>query len=103
LPNKKETNFRVNKVRPFLKTLRHTKFFPIQQLTIIGDPDFLLCVRGLFISLELKKDKKEKLRKLQEVKQDEVVDAGGISIKADPDNWEEVKQFLKTLDGGRHG
>jgi len=99
MSQKPETVFRVGKVTPFLKTLSFTKFFPIQQLSIKDDPDFLLCTRGKFIALELKIDG-EKPRPLQQYKLDEVLKAKGITIVAKPSNWEEVKILLKQLDGG---
>lgn len=99
MSQKPETRFRVGKVKPFLKTLKHTYAFPIQQLAIIGDPDFLLCVRGLFVALELKDDDK-KPRALQRRKGDEVERCQGIYFVATPSNWKEVKEQLTNLDGG---
>ena len=96
---KEETKFRENKVTPFLKTLRNTAFFPIQQLAIRGDADFHLCVHGTFVALELK-SRGEVARPLQEHKHDRVRRAGGVALVASPDNWEEVKQQLINLDGG---
>src|ERR1700745_786723 len=96
---KPETKFRVNQGRPFLKTLRHTCIFPIQQLAIVGDPDFILCCRGLFVGLELK-DKGEKPTKLQAHKGSEVHRCDGIYLVASPDNWPEVRLKLQSLDGG---
>jgi len=96
---KPETRFRVNQVIPFLKELKNTSYFPIQQLSILGDADFILCCNGGFVWLELK-DIKESLRPLQEYKASWVVRTGGVAIKADPDNWEEVKLFLQQLNKG---
>lgn len=99
---KPETKFRITKVLPFLKTLKHAKFFAIQQLAIAGDPDYIICVRGRFIALELKKDEQEVPRPLQTYKLNMVRLAGGISIVAYPENWNEVKETLTLLDKGEN-
>lgn len=97
---KPETRFRIGKVIPFLKTLRHTTFFAIQQLTIVGDPDFMVCIRGRFVALELKKSEKDTPRKIQLYKLREVERTGGLAITAYPENWEQVKSLLRNLDQG---
>lgn len=96
---KPETKFRVGKVIPFLKKLRHTAYFPIQQLTIVGDADFLLCCHGRFVALELKADG-EKPRPIQQAKLDWVTKTHGVSIVANPKTWEEAKSLLLYLDRG---
>lgn len=96
---KPETKFRQNKVIPFLKKLKRTKRFPIQQLSISGTPDFLLCSHGRFVALELK-DTGQVPTRLQQSELDAVTRAGGIAIVATPENWSEVKQQLLELDKG---
>lgn len=96
---KNETKFRQNKVIPFLKTLKHTAYFPIQQLAFSGDPDFLLCVHGRFIALELK-DTGQVPRPLQQFKLDQVTRTGGLSLVADPENWQIIKERLSRIDKG---
>lgn len=93
---KPETRFRQNKVLPFLRKLKNTKRFPIQQSAISGTPDFLLCIYGRFVALELK-DSGEKPTKLQEFELEGVRNAGGVSLVADPDNWDAIKRFLTTM------
>lgn len=96
---KPETKFRTNQVRPFLKRLKNTFFMGIQQVAICGDPDFVLCVRGHFVALELKAAG-EKPRPLQEHKLNQIEKAGGIRIVASPENWDDVKQHLLEMSGG---
>ena len=96
---KPETKLRKRLVLPFLRSLKNTWFEPIQQLAIQGTPDFLLCVRGLFVALELKSEK-GRLSPLQRRKLQMVEKAQGIAIVANPGNWKEVKQRLTNLDGG---
>lgn len=101
IPLKPETKFRQNKVIPFLKTLKKTERFPMQQLAIVGDPDFLLCMHGTFVALELK-DEGEVPRPLQQHKLDRVAATHGVSIVADPGNWGHVKNVLLQLDRGEY-
>jgi hypothetical protein len=101
---KPETKFRQNKVIPFLRTLKNTAYFAIQQVAKRGDPDFLLCVNGLFVGLELKKDEKTEPDPLQKSKHRYIQEkGGGYVLVACPENWEECKLFLKNLnDGGKN-
>jgi hypothetical protein len=96
---KEERSFRVGTVLPFLNLLPNTSIFPIQQVAIRGDPDYILCIRGLFVGLELKK-RGGKLSKLQAYKLNKIKETGGRSFVADPDNWPEVSRELLALAGG---
>jgi hypothetical protein len=94
-----ERQFRTGKVIPFLKTLEHTSYFPIQQASIKGDADFILCAGGRFIWLELKKSG-GKPTPLQVFKADWVRRTRGVTLLADPDNWEQVATTLLYYDRG---
>lgn len=94
---KAETKFRNNVVKPFLKTLKNSFWYAIQQRGISGTPDFLGCANGKFIALELKTDE-GKLSPLQERNLKRTKDAGGSSIVACPRTWEIVKTLLKMYD-----
>ena len=99
---KPETVFR-KRVTTFLKTLKHTVSFPIQQMGIRGTADFHLCSNGLFVSLELKESiyaQESSSRALQEYSESEVKRCGGIAIVAAPENWKSVKAQLRKLDEG---
>lgn len=91
-----ERSFRLNQVQPFLKKLRNTVIFPIQQVSILGDPDYILCVNGYFVSLELKA-KKGEVSALQQAKLDAVDSVGGFAFVARPENWPQIKKQLETL------
>lgn len=96
---KQETSFRSGKVRPFLATLTRTIAFPIQQKTIRGDADYILCAQGFFVWLELKTDE-GKQDSLQVYKASCVKQTGGIVLVARPGNWHLIKNFLNLLDRG---
>lgn len=95
-----ERQFR-KRVSLFLPTLKNTAYFPIQQEAIIGDPDFMLCINGKFVALELKTDKGT-FGPGQEYKLAKIERCGGISIVARPQNWQDVKKLLQQLSGGVH-
>jgi hypothetical protein len=94
---KPETVFRINSVVPFLKTLKNTFYQPIQQLAFVGSPDFVLCVRGRFVALELKATGGSP-RPLQDYILEKVKSAGGVRLVASPDNWQDVKDTLTEMD-----
>lgn len=97
MARKPETIFR-NRIKPQLESLPRTAVFPIDQSSICGDPDLLLCVRGLFVAIELKVD--DTPSKLQIYKLNKVLGAYGISIVATPETWEEIYLFLQKLAKG---
>ena len=99
MAQKPETRFRNASVNPFIKRLKNTWAATIQQQSICGTPDKLLCVRGRFVGLELKA-RGGRLTKLQEYNLNLIEKAGGVAIVADPDNWESVKVQLLKLDQG---
>lgn len=86
-------------VRPFLKSLKNTVAFPIQQVAIVGTPDYLLSVRGKFVALELKSEG-GKVSALQAYNLAQVERTGGIVLVATPKNWIEIKTKLNNLDRG---
>lgn len=95
---KPETAFRINKVDKFLKKLPGTWSVSVQQQSIRGTPDKLLCIRGKFVALELK-SAGGKLTKLQEYTLLKIEDSGGIAILVSPTNWAAVKEQLLQLAG----
>lgn len=99
MAQKPETTFRQGKVLPFLRSLKNTGIFPIQQIAIRGVPDFLLCCSGIFVGLELKAPG-GKVSALQKFNLDKIEECGGVAIVAHPDNWPEVQRMLLRLDQG---
>lgn len=94
-----ERQFRTRKVLPFLKSLRNSAWFPIQQLAIVGDADYILCCSGHFVWLELKKEVGLQTV-MQKFKADWVARTGGFSFIARPSTWESVRKKIKLLDEG---
>lgn len=107
MATKPETNFR-KKVRADLDQLiREGKplwFEAIQQKAIKGSPDFILCVKGQFVALELKSENGI-LSEIQEAKLKLVVERGeGIALIADPSNWQDTLSLIEflTMEDGDH-
>lgn len=102
MAKKPETVFRESKVRPFLVTLRSgMSHFPIQQVAIVGDADFICCAQGKFVWLELKSMDGEP-SKLQTFKAQWVRETGGITLRVDPANWHNAKRILTALARGEN-
>ena len=99
MASKPETNFR-KRVRADLEKLcnvdRPVFFEAIQQKAIKGSPDFVLCVNGYFVALELKAVK-GKVSRLQEEKLKAIAEANGIVLVADPKNWPDVLKCIQHL------
>lgn len=97
---KPETSWRNNIVDPFLKSLDNCYVMSIQQVSLLGDADKVLCLHGLFVAIELKYGK-NKESKIQQWKRGQINEkAGGIAIVASPANWTKVKYFLTELSKG---
>lgn len=96
---KAETVFR-KKVRKDLEKLPLTTIFTIQQRTLCGDPDFILCVRGEFVALELKKSAQDKPRKLQLYRAHLIEQSLGKAFTVHPENWKQVLSILTLITKG---
>lgn len=96
-----ETSFR-RRVREWLKEQTYAsegkvKFYPIQQKSFVGDPDFIVCWHGIFVSLELKKNKNARRGKLQIHHLTTTLKAGGEAFFVYPENFETVKTLLLNI------
>jgi hypothetical protein len=105
MATKAETNFRkkVRKDLDNLCVLTNGKLWyePIQQKSIKGSPDYVLCASGNFIGLELKTEDGI-ISPIQDAKMKCILEANGLALVADPSNWESVLQtiafFLEVED-----
>jgi hypothetical protein len=97
---KKQETVLKEKVLADLKKLPNTYAVKIQQETIHGTPDILICCRGLFVALELKKGQKDKADHRQLYELNIIEKAGGIGFVADPLNWPDILAKLTALSHG---
>ncbi len=66
-----------------------------------GVPDYLICINGIFIALELKRSVKEKTKgTLQELNILKIRRAGGLAFFTYPENWDKTKEMLIALSKG---
>ena len=96
MAEKPETIFK-RKIRPHLERLPHSWWEKIQQVGIRGTPDFLGCVNGWFVGIELKAGPSARLAHLQEYKLKQIRKAGGFGLVAYPENWQSILEFLQTI------
>ena len=94
MSKKPETLFK-ERIRPKLESLPNTWVEKIQQKCIRGTPDFLCCISGVFVALELKVD--APIEPLQKHKLEKIAMCGGIAIVVTPENWDETYQFLRQI------
>ncbi len=93
LLQKEETKFR-KRFDKFVDTLPNTYSLSVQQTTICGDPDKILCINGFFIAVELKASELAKVSRLQLYKLQKIVDAGGFGLVCHPQNFNVTKEVL---------
>lgn len=98
MAKKPETLFK-ERIYPKLKTLPNTWVVKIQQVAKRGTPDFLLCINGLFVAIELKKSVDEEPDALQEWNLENIADCGGAAMVAYPENWDATYTVLQKLAG----
>ena len=99
MSRKPETVFRT-RVRALLKKLSLEGplwYEAIQQKSIKGSPDYVLCLGGLFIALELKKSEKDKPDPVQQAKLRQISEACGMSLVAYPENWIHTAELITGL------
>ncbi len=94
-----ETVFK-EKIIPQLQRLPNTWFAKIQQRTLRGTPDILMCINGMFVALELKKSANEDPDLLQDHNIERINQAGGLGFKVFPENWDKVFLTLVALSKG---
>ena len=83
-------------VKPWLKQ-NNIFYFRIETDTCRGVPDILMCIRGKFIGLELKRDRMSKPTKLQAFVGQSIKMHGGEWFVVYPNNFKEVKEKLMAM------
>ena len=96
MAEKPETRLK-NRIRPKLEALRFTSIIKIQQVCLVGDPDFVMCVAGRSVYIEMKRNRKEKAERIQYHKLAKHVSNGGYSFIMHPDNALQIVEFLEEL------
>lgn len=91
---KPETLFK-DRFAPHLKCIPFSYWIKTQMVAVLGIPDFLGCVQGRFVAIELKKDAQTKPSKLQKYVMQKIVEAGGLAFVASPENASEVIEALE--------
>lgn len=93
---KPETKFQ-NKVLKDLKKLNNVWVLKTQEKTRRGVPDLLICANGHFVAIELKAHEGAIISPLQRFELGCIEASNGVSMVANPDNWEEIKKRLIML------
>lgn len=105
-----ETKFK-ERIAPKLKALPRSWWLKTQMLATLGIPDYIGCVGGLFVALELKRDEKEmkkalacnpdgSRKRLQAHVIDQITEAGGIGMFVCPETWEAAYGALVLASTG---
>ncbi len=65
-------------------------------MAIRGTPDFICCINGTFVAIELKVQGGS-ADELQKWKLKNISEAGGVGIVVTPDNWDLTYEFLHMI------
>jgi hypothetical protein len=92
---KPETKFKM-RIRCKLDAIENSYWTKVQQVTLRGTPDFLGCINGAFVALELKVGD-NKADPLQSYYIGKIKQAGGVALILTPENEESVFKILEEL------
>ena len=79
-----------------LRSLPYIWVLKTQERSVLGIPDLIICVKGRFVSIELKRSG-EKPEPIQIARINEIRRAGGLAIWSDPDRWPFQFDLLKRF------
>lgn len=96
-----ETKFK-KRIRPLLDSLPFSWWVKTQMVALLGIPDFMGCVNGQFVALELKRGLtgsrgESEATKLQSWVLSKIRAAGGITFVVTPENWGEIYPLLQQI------
>lgn len=95
---KAETIFKMLVVQD-LKKLNNIWFLKTNEVAVRGIPDFLICLNGRFVAMELKRAQGLEPDGLQEYNLKKIQSRGrGFSFVVNPQNWDEVFGVLQKID-----
>ncbi len=86
---KPETTFKIRLFTYFNK-IPGLWYVKTQQVSIRGTPDILMCYKGRFIAMELKRSKDAVITAVQEYNLQKINDCGGLGLVVYPDNFKVV-------------
>lgn len=92
---KPETKFKL-RIRTKLNAIPNSFWTKVQQVTLRGTPDFVGCINGTFVALELKVGD-NKADPLQAYYLKQIKGAGGIALVLTPENEFDVFHILGEL------
>lgn len=95
-----ESRLRI-RVNRDLKTLPNTWFVKTQETSKRGIPDYILCVNGHFVGLELKSEL-GKASPLQKWTLLQIAKAGGRAFISYPELWEKIFSIIKEIAHGKN-
>lgn len=96
--SRSETAFK-DKCADWLKRQSHVWFFKVfgNGIQAGGIPDFIICYRGRFVAIELKRpDGQGRLEKRQEAQLRRICGAGGVAVVID--SFDDFKRVFETID-----
>ena len=100
--SKKSETLLKERVRAKLERIKKCSIIKIQQVAIRGDPDFVLCVNGFSVWVELKRNRREKADPLQYYKLEKHLRDGGYSFILHDENEQDILRFLRKLAEKKH-
>lgn len=99
MAEKPETRFK-NRIRPKLEALPNSYWVKIDQVSQRGVPDFMGCLRGQMVLMELKASEKQKPTRIQEWHLQKAANAGALAFIVNPENWESTYELLQDIASG---
>ena len=72
-------------------------FVKVNHVNQVGIPDFLMCIAGAFVALELKGSETSKISPMQIYTIDQIIKSKGIALITFPNNWKEIYEGLAKL------
>jgi len=99
MARKQETVFK-QRIAPKLHALPNSWWVKVQQVAVRGTPDILGCINGYFIALELKRDEKAPVAKLQAWTHEKILASRGVMLVVYPENWDETFTYLQRIANG---
>ena len=99
MAKQKEASFR-DRAMKFIRALPNTWSVRIEQQSVHGTPDCLICMNGSFVAIEFKRSEKAPITALQTYTLEKISLAKGAAFIACPENWEIIASVLLQFAHG---